>query len=75
MLFQLITQEKKFLKLEFVTNFDYIKINSLFSNLESLNIFQLIHKKKILKKLECQRWILIFIYTIILISLNLVIFL
>ena len=31
--------------LEFETNFDYLKINSLFSNLESLNIFQLVEQK------------------------------
>ncbi len=32
--------------LNFQTNFDYIKINSLFSNLESLNIFELFNQKK-----------------------------
>ena len=32
--------------LKFETNFDYMKINSLFSNLESLNIFQLYKQKK-----------------------------
>ncbi len=32
--------------LNFKTNFDYIKINSLFSNLESLNVFELYKQKK-----------------------------
>ncbi len=32
--------------IKFETNFDYIKINSLFSNLESLNIIELIKQKK-----------------------------
>tara|TARA_B100001123_G_C15256887_1_gene1005056 strand:- start:368 stop:1453 length:1086 start_codon:yes stop_codon:yes gene_type:complete len=32
--------------LKFETNFDYLKINSLFSNLESLSIFQLYKQKK-----------------------------
>tara|TARA_B100000029_G_scaffold86291_1_gene76571 strand:+ start:2234 stop:3226 length:993 start_codon:yes stop_codon:yes gene_type:complete len=30
----------------FETNFDYLRINSLFSNLESLNIFELLKQKK-----------------------------
>ena len=32
--------------LKFETNFDYLKINSLFSNLESLNILQLLKQRK-----------------------------
>ena len=39
--------ERKILQnLSFKTNFDYIKINSFFSNLESLNIFELLKQKK-----------------------------
>ncbi len=33
-------------KINFNTNFDYIKINSLFSNLESLSIFELYQQRK-----------------------------
>ena len=33
-------------KINFKTNFDYIKINSLFSNLESLSIFELYQQRK-----------------------------
>ena len=33
-------------QLNFETNFDYIKINSLFSNLDSLNVFQLFNQKQ-----------------------------
>ena len=32
--------------MEFTTTFDYQKINSLFSNLESLNIYELFKQKK-----------------------------
>ena len=38
--------KKSFETYELETNFDYVKINSLFSNLESLNIFELIQQKK-----------------------------
>ena len=41
-----IGKKKKIDLLTFETNFDYMKINSLFSNLESLNIFQLLKQKK-----------------------------
>ncbi len=36
--------------LKLKTNFDYVKINSLFSNLESLNIFQLFKQKRDFEK-------------------------
>jgi len=39
-------KRESFENISFPTNFDYVKINSLFSNLESLNIFQLIKQKK-----------------------------
>tara|TARA_B100001250_G_scaffold407818_1_gene429208 strand:+ start:1795 stop:2880 length:1086 start_codon:yes stop_codon:yes gene_type:complete len=39
-------ERKNYQNLRFKTNFDYIKINSLFSNLESLNIFELLKQKK-----------------------------
>ncbi len=39
-------KKEKLEKLNFKTNFDYIKINSLFSNLESLNIYKLIKQKQ-----------------------------
>ncbi len=39
-------ERKKHQNLSFKTNFDYIKINSLFSNLESLNVLQLLKQKK-----------------------------
>ncbi len=41
---------EKVSNLKFETNFDYLKINSLFSNLESLNIFELIKQKKDFQK-------------------------
>ena len=37
--------KEKLENIKFETNFDYIKINSLFSNLESLNIIELIKQK------------------------------
>ncbi len=41
------TGRKEYLEnINLKTNFDYLKINSLFSNLESLNIFQLFKQKK-----------------------------
>ena len=39
-------KRENFSILEVKTNFDYLKINSLFSNLESLNIFQLFEQRK-----------------------------
>ena len=42
--------KETFETLSFKTNFDYIRINSLFSNLESLNIFQLFKQKKDFEK-------------------------
>ncbi len=39
-------KKEKLKNIKFKTNFDYVKINSLFSNLESLNIFQLYKQKK-----------------------------
>ncbi len=38
-------KKEKFSSFELETNFDYLKIYSLFSNLESLNIFELIKQK------------------------------
>ena len=37
---------ENFKSLDLKTNFDYIKINSLFSNLESLNIYELLKQRK-----------------------------
>ena len=39
-------KKEKFDNFKFKTNFDYLKINSLFSNLESLNLIELINQKK-----------------------------
>ena len=39
-------EREDFQNLNFNTNFDYLKINSLFSNLESLNLFELYKQKK-----------------------------
>ena len=39
-------KKNKLEKSKFNTNFDYVRINSLFSNLESLNLFELLKQKK-----------------------------
>ena len=39
-------EKKNHKNINFKTNFDYIKINSLYSNLKSLNIFELLKQKK-----------------------------